>query len=33
MGSTAGGASFVVLTMSPQEAQPYLQAMTYLGQR
>jgi hypothetical protein len=33
MGSTAGGASFAVLTMSPAEAQPYLQTMTYLGQR
>lgn len=33
MGSTAGGASFAVLTMSPAEVQPYLQTMTYLGQR
>jgi hypothetical protein len=33
MGSTGGGASFAVLTMSPQEAQPYLQTMTNLGQR
>jgi hypothetical protein len=33
VGSTAGGASFAVLSMSPQEAQPYLQTMTYLGQR
>ena len=33
MGSTAGGASFAVLTMSPQEAQPYLQDVKYLGQR
>jgi len=33
MGSTAGGASFAVLTMSPAEAQPYLQMMTNLGQR
>ena len=33
MGSTAGGASFAVLTMSPQEAQSYLQTMTNLGQR
>jgi hypothetical protein len=33
MGSTAGGASFAVLTMSPQDAQPYLQSMTDLGQR
>jgi len=33
MGSTAGGASFAVLTMSPQDAQPYLQTMTNLGQR
>jgi len=32
MGS-AGGASFAVLTMSPQDAQPYLQTMTNLGQR
>jgi hypothetical protein len=33
MGSTAGGASFAVLTMSPQDAQPYLQTMANLGQR
>jgi len=33
MGSTAGGASFAVLTMAPAEAQPYLQEMKYLGQR
>ena len=33
MGSTAGGASFAVLTMSPAEAQPYLQMVTNLGQR
>jgi hypothetical protein len=33
MGSTAGGASFAVLTMSPAEAQSYLQEMKYLGQR
>ena len=33
MGSTAGGASFAVLTMSPQEAQAYLPTMTNLGQR
>lgn len=33
MGSTAGGASFAVLTMSPEEAKPYIQTMTYLGQR
>src|SRR5215813_6384735 len=32
-GSTAMGASFAVLTMSPAEAQPYLQDMKYLGQR
>jgi len=32
LGSTAGGASFAVLTMSPQEAQPYLQMVTNLGQ-
>src|SRR5262249_34086152 len=31
MGSTAGGASFAVLTMSPQDAQAYLQMMTNLG--
>jgi len=33
VGSTAGGASFAVLSMSPQEAQPYVQTMTNLGQR
>src|SRR5215471_8119112 len=33
MGATGGGASFAVLTMSPQEAQSYLQTMTNLGQR
>ena len=33
LGSTAGGGSFAVLPMSPQEAQPYLQTMTNLGQR
>ena len=33
MGSTAGGASFAVLTMSPQEAQAYLPTMSNLGQR
>jgi hypothetical protein len=33
MGSTAGGASFAVLTMAPQDAQPYLQTMTNLGPR
>jgi hypothetical protein len=33
MGSAAGGASFAVLTMSPEDAQPYLQTMTNLGQR
>jgi hypothetical protein len=33
LGSTAGGASFAVLTMSPEEAKPYIQTMTYLGQR
>jgi hypothetical protein len=33
MGSTAGGASFAVLMMSPQDAQPYLQTMTNRGQR
>jgi len=27
------GASFAVLTMSPQDAQPYFQTMTKLGQR
>jgi hypothetical protein len=33
MGSTAGGASFAVLSMSPQDAQPYLHLLTNLGQR
>jgi hypothetical protein len=33
MGSTAGGASFAVLTMSPQEAQAYMPLMKHLGQR
>jgi hypothetical protein len=33
MGSTAVGASFAVLSMSPQEAQSYLPTMTNLGQR
>ena len=33
MGSTAGGASFAVMTMSPQEAKPYLPTMKYLGER
>jgi hypothetical protein len=33
MGSTAGGASFAVLSMSPQEAQTYLPTMKYLGAR
>jgi hypothetical protein len=33
VGSTAGGASFAVLTMSPQEAQAYLPTMTNLGPR
>ena len=33
MGSTVGGVSFAVLTMSPQVAQSYLQEMRYLGQR
>ena len=33
LGSTAGGGSFAVLTMSPQEAQPYMQMVTNLGQR
>jgi hypothetical protein len=32
-GASGGGASFAVLTMSPQEAKPYIQTMTYLGQR
>ena len=32
MGST-GGVSFAVLNMSPQEALPYFQTMTNLGQR
>jgi hypothetical protein len=30
---SAGGASFTVLSMSPQEAQSYLPTMTNLGQR
>jgi hypothetical protein len=33
VGSTAGGASFAVLSMSPQEAQSYLPMMANLGQR
>jgi len=33
MGATGGGASFAVLTMSPQEGQSYLQTMVNLGQR
>ena len=33
MGSTAGGGSFAVLTMSPAEAQPYFQMVTNLGRR
>ena len=33
MGSTAGGASFAVLTMAPQEAQAYMPLMKDLGQR
>lgn len=33
MGSTAGGGSFAVLTMAPQDAQPYFQEIKYLGQR
>jgi hypothetical protein len=33
MGSTAGGASFAVLTMSPAEAPLYMQSLTDLGQR
>jgi hypothetical protein len=32
-GSSVGGFSFAVLTMSPMEAQQYLPTMTYLGQR
>ena len=32
-GASGGGASFAVLTMSPEEAKPYIQTMTYLGQR
>jgi hypothetical protein len=32
-GASGGGASFAVLTMSPQEAQSYLPTMTNLGQR
>jgi len=33
VGSTSGGVSFVVASMSPQEAQAYLPTMTNLGQR
>jgi hypothetical protein len=33
LGATGGGASFTVLTMSPQEAQAYLPTMSNLGQR
>jgi hypothetical protein len=33
MGSTNGGGSFIVATMSPQEAQQYLPLMKNLGQR
>ncbi len=33
LGSNAGGGSFAVLTMAPQEAQAYLPTMTNLGQR
>jgi hypothetical protein len=32
-GSTAMGASFAVLTMSPEDALPYFQTVTNLGQR
>ena len=32
-GASSGGASFAVLTMSPEEAKPYIQTMTNLGQR
>jgi hypothetical protein len=32
-GSTAMGASFAVLTMSPEDARPYFQTVTNLGQR
>ena len=32
MGSTAGGGSFAVLTMSPAEAKSYLPTMKYLGE-
>jgi hypothetical protein len=32
-GASGGGASFAVLTMSPEDAKPYIQTMTYLGQR
>lgn len=32
-GSTAGGASFAVLSMQPAEAQQYLPLMKYLGER
>ncbi len=33
VGSTSGGGSFIVATMSPQEAQGYMPLMTNLGQR
>jgi hypothetical protein len=33
VGSTSGGGSFVVATMSPQEAQAYMAMMRNLGQR
>jgi hypothetical protein len=33
LGSTAGGSSFAVMTMSPQEAKSYLPTMKYLGER
>jgi hypothetical protein len=33
MGSTAGGGSFAVLSMSPAEAQPYFPMITNLGGR
>ena len=33
VGSTSGGGSFIVATMSPQEAQQYLPLMKNLGQR
>ena len=32
-GSTSMGASFAVLTMSPEDARPYFQTVTNLGQR